>query len=120
MKNFTDPVDIADGNTLLNPEETYREMHYAGAMQAAIAHYETKKNMDSRYIMLMTPDGNIIRMSKKLSTLVCCVSGEEQDADCKDQLQRWREKIACAPGTHSPGNFMDILSLVSSLQDNNQ
>jgi len=71
-----------------------------------------------RYITLMTPDGNIIRMSKKLSNLVCCVSGEEQDKDCIDQMKKWREKLASPSNTHSPNNFMDILNLVSSLQDN--
>jgi hypothetical protein len=70
-----------------------------------------------RYIMLMTPNG-IVRMSKKLGDLVCCVSGQEQDEDCKDQLKKWQEKIACSPVAPSPGNFMDILSLVSSLNDN--
>ena len=72
----------------------------------------------NRYIVLMTPDGNIIRMSKKFGNLVCCVSGEEQDKDCVDQMKKWREKIANPSSTHSPGNVMDILSLVSSLQDN--
>ena len=71
----------------------------------------------ARYIILMTPDGNIIRMSKKWSELVCCVSGEEQDEDCIDQMKKWREKLANSPAEHSPGNFMDILSLVSLLQD---
>ncbi|MEO6613187.1 MAG: hypothetical protein ABIT05_14980 [Chitinophagaceae bacterium] len=75
-------------------------------------------DITSRYILLMTPDGNIIRMSKKLSDLVCCVSGEEQDKNCADQMKRWREKIANPSGTHSSGNFMDILSMVNSLQDN--
>lgn len=70
-----------------------------------------------RYIILMTPDGNIIRMSKKLSDLVCCVSGEEQDEECIDQIKKWRKKIADSPANQSPGNFMDILSLVSSLQE---
>lgn len=76
-------------------------------------------NLNSRYIMLMTPDGNIIRMSKKLSNLICCVSGEEQDDDCMHQLKQWKDKLANAYAGHSPSNFMDILSLVSSLQENN-
>ncbi|MEO7922170.1 MAG: hypothetical protein ABIR30_00680 [Chitinophagaceae bacterium] len=76
------------------------------------------ESMADRYIVLMTPDGNIIRMSKKLSDLVCCVSGEEQDKNCVDQMKRWREKIGNPANMHSPGNFMDILSLVNSLQDN--
>ena len=72
----------------------------------------------NRYIMLITPDGKIIRMSKKFGDLVCCVSGEEQDKDCIDQMQKWREKIANPSKTHSPGNFMDIISLLKSLQEN--
>ena len=75
-------------------------------------------NSNSRYIMLMTPDGNIIRMSKKLGNLICCVSGEEQDDDCMHQLNQWKEKLANSYAGHSPGNFMDIFSLVNSLQDN--
>lgn len=73
-----------------------------------------------RYVMLMTPDGNIIRMAKKWSDLLCCVSGEEQDADCKDQLKKWQQKIAASALAPSPGNFMDILGLVSSLEDNTE
>ncbi|MGQ0738440.1 MAG: hypothetical protein ACT4OJ_05215 [Bacteroidota bacterium] len=74
-------------------------------------------NNANRYIVLMTPDGHFIRMSKKLSSLVCCVSGEEQDANCKNQVQKWRKQLACSDAAH-PGNFLDILSLVGSLQDN--
>lgn len=70
-----------------------------------------------RYVMLMTPEGNIIRMSKKLSDLVCCVSGEEQDKDCVDQMKKWREKLAYTPSGHSPGNFIELLNLVNALQE---
>lgn len=70
-----------------------------------------------RYVVLMTPDGNIIRMSRKLGDMICCVSGEEQDEDCKYQLKKWQEKMANSATGHSPGNFMDILSLLSTLQD---
>ncbi len=69
-----------------------------------------------RYIMLITPDGNIIRVSKKLGSLVPCVSGEEQDKNCTEQLKQWRQKVVNSSKGHSSGNFMDILSLVSSLQ----
>jgi len=77
-------------------------------------------NMDiaDRYIVLMTPEGNFIRVSKKLGNMVCCVSGEEQDKECKDQVDKWRKQIACASANH-PGNFGDILSLISSLQSGN-
>jgi hypothetical protein len=67
--------------------------------------------------MLMTPNGQIIRISKKLGDLVCCVSGEDQDQECQDQLKKWRQKIANAPVAPSPGNFMDILSLLQSIKE---
>jgi hypothetical protein len=82
--------------------------------------YEPVTKDAGRYIVLMTPEGNIIRMSKKLSNLVCCVSGEEQDAECKDQMKKWRDKMTSSSIIHSPGNFMDILSLVNSLQNDNE
>lgn len=71
----------------------------------------------NRYILLMTPEGHVIRVSKKLSNMVCCVSGEEADQQCKSQMEKWRKQLACSDASH-PGNFMDILSLVGSLQDN--
>ncbi|MCG2614983.1 hypothetical protein LZZ85_11850 [Terrimonas sp. NA20] len=74
-------------------------------------------SMADRYIMLMTPDGNFIRMSKKWGNLVCCVSGEDPDADCKDQLKKWQEKMATSALTTSAGNFIDILQLVNSLDE---
>jgi hypothetical protein len=77
---------------------------------------EPTPNIVDRYIMLMTPEGNIIRMSKKLGNLVCCVSGEEQDDDCKTQLKKWQEKLATSPADASSGNFLDILTLVNSLE----
>lgn len=70
----------------------------------------------TRYIVLMTPDGNFIRMAKKWSNLVCCVAGEDKDTECVDQLKKWKEKLAHTSQTASPGNFGDILDLVRSLQ----
>ena len=90
---------------------------YTQTAEPSFASGENITDMASRYIMLMTPEGNIIRMSKKWSNLLCCVSGEEQDEDCKDQLKIWREKIVNSSAAPSSGNFMDILSLVNSLQD---
>ncbi|HMK25676.1 MAG TPA: hypothetical protein VK483_06570 [Chitinophagaceae bacterium] len=75
-------------------------------------------NPANRYITLMTPEGNIIRMSKKLTDMVCCVSGEDENDECKDQMKKWREKIICSPTCHSTGSFMDMLDLVHALQDN--
>lgn len=88
--------------------------------QSIYAYEDHVPNLADRYVMLMTPDGNIIRMSKKWSELLCCVSGEEQDADCKDQLKKWQQKMASSSLAPSPGNFMDILGLVNSLNEGSE
>ena len=77
----------------------------------------TENNLSNRYIAVMTPDCNVVRVSKKLDHLVCCVAGDDNSPVCQDQLQKWREKIASSTIAPSPGNFLDIVSLVSSLQD---
>jgi len=87
--------------------------------QSIYAYEDHVPDIADRYVMLMTPDGNFIRMAKKWSELLCCISGEEQDPDCKDQLKKWQQKIATSTLASSPSNFMDILGLVNSLQENN-
>lgn len=72
----------------------------------------------ARYITLMTPEGNIIRVSKKLGGLVCCISGEEEDPACTDQLKKWREKIVASSLGHTADNFMDLLQLVNAAEEN--
>jgi hypothetical protein len=89
------------------PDDAYAEP------EPVYAYNEHTPNLADRYIMYMTPDGGIVRMSKKWGNLVCCVSGQDQDEDCKDQIKKWQEKLACAPVAN--GNFMDILSLVNTL-----
>jgi hypothetical protein len=88
--------------------------------QSIYAYEDHVPTIAERYVMLMTPDGNIIRMSKKWSELVCCVAGEDQDKDCKDQIKKWQEKIATSSLAPSPGNFMDILNLVNSLNEGSE
>ncbi len=73
-----------------------------------------------RYITLLTPNGSFIRMAKKWGNLLCCVAGEEQDVDCKNQLKAWQDKLAESSILAAPGNFMDIVTLVNSLNDDTQ
>lgn len=76
-----------------------------------------KEDISTRYFTLITPEGNIIRISKKLSDIVGCVAGAEQDQECLDQLKIWRQKMANPKSAHSSANFMEILNLANSLQD---
>jgi hypothetical protein len=103
--------------TITYPSNEYEEFFNNQYSNPIYAYEDVVPNMADRYIMLMTPEGNFIRMSKKLENLVCCVSGEEQDEDCKSQLKKWQQKMASSPLATSPGNFLDILTLVGSLDD---
>lgn len=76
-----------------------------------------KNDFSDRYFFLMTPEGNIIRISKKLSNIVGCVAGAEQDEECLDQLKKWQKKMASPKSIQSSGNLMEILNLANSLQE---
>ena len=112
---YRSPVPIfssVSGETDLekNPEIQYSHR--------AAVNDSPEDNDATRYLMFRDNEGRFIKISKKLSGLFCCVSGEEQDENCHDQLKKWREKIASSSFIPSPDNFMDILELVNSLQDN--
>jgi hypothetical protein len=104
---------------LILPEAIFQRLECTDVAVPAYAATNAAIDMASRYSLLMTADGHIVRVSKKLSGLICCVSGEEQDENCKTQLNQWKKKIADSPVAPSPGNFMDILSLLQTLKESN-
>ncbi len=78
----------------------------------------TEHKPAERYIKLMTPEGNIIRVSKKLGGMVCCLSGEAEDPACTDQLKKWREKMITSSLGHSGDSFLDLLLLINTEEEN--
>ena len=112
---YSTPVAISRNLINHNPEDTYRDIYY-NSIHSDIHLEVDKYNIEDRYLMLMTPEGKIIRLAKKWGDLLCCVAGEEEGEDCIDQLKKWRNKIASAP--LAPGNFLDILNLIYSLKEN--
>ncbi len=112
------PISTAAG---LNPGNTYREPECAYVSTPSFAFNDDNSPIDmaNRYITLMTPDGRIVRISKKLGPLVCCVSGEEEDEDCNNQLKKWREKLASPNAGTSSGNFLELLNLIHNFKENN-
>lgn len=113
------PAATISSTEKIKPQSTYRDIECAEVSDLGFASYSSTIDMATRYILFKTPDGRMVRISKKLGDLVCCVSGDEVDENCENQLDKWRKKIANSPVAPSPGNFMDILNLVSSLKDNN-
>jgi hypothetical protein len=114
---LTERVELASMTGQVNPASTYQELACDEVAQPKVKVTEDS-NLATRYVLLMTPDGKLIRISRKWSSMLCCVSGEESDPDCKDQVKEWRARVAGALNAPSSGNFMDIISLVNSLQQN--
>jgi len=107
-------IKNASKNYFIQSSLNADESNYTGSTITS----EEIKDVANRYIAVMTPDCNVVRISKKLDHLACCVAGDDQGTGCKDQMQQWQKKIARSSIAASPANFMDIVSLVSSLQDN--
>ena len=113
FQTSADPIVISAN---FNPTSVFEELECTD-VAASYAGGNSPINMANRYAMLITPDGHMIRISRKLGELVCCVSGEDQADECMDQMKKWRKKIANSPVTPSPGNFMDIVDLIQTLKD---
>ncbi len=114
-KKINLPVELLNSSS---PENKLAQMRHSKNVQPSFANYKIKNSSD-RYITLTTPEGRVIRISQKWGDLACTVSGEDQDMECKEQLEKWRERLACSPLAPSSGNFLDILSMVNSLKENN-
>lgn len=116
---FRTPADPIEVSANFNPVHTYEELECTEVNTPSFASGSSSIDMAGRYAMLLSPDGHFIRVSKKLGDLVCCVTGEEQDDACIDQLNKWRRKMANSPVTPAPGNFLDIVDLVRTLKETN-
>ena len=73
---------------------------------------EKNAELQNRYIVLMTEEGNVVRMSKKVSNMADCIAGE--DNSCDEQISKWQKEMASSNTTSSPDNFLDILEMASS------
>lgn len=112
-KLYKSPVQLA---SYMSNEDDGKQPEIQYSHRAAVS--DSPAEDADRYVMYRDTDGRFIRISKKLAALFCCVSGEVQDEKCTTQLKQWREKIASSPFNPSPDNFMDILDLINSIQDN--
>jgi hypothetical protein len=111
------PVQLANTFSMNDLEERVQPLQYAPRDFS----YDPSKIADSNpYVLFIGPDGSPVRVSKKLSGMIDCIYNDNTlgNQECKERLQQWREKIAKSPITPSPNNFMDMLDLIKSLQEN--
>lgn len=83
---------------------------------AYIASNEKNTELQNRYIILMTPEGNIVRMSKKVGNMADCIAGE--DHSCDDQISQWQKEMASNATTATPDNFLGILDIADDETQN--
>ncbi len=85
-----------------------------------IAYNPSRVAENNPYVTVISPDGYVIRISKKLAGMIGCLNNEPtlNDVDCKAKVQKWREQIAQSPITPAPGNFLDMLDLINSIKEN--
>lgn len=97
----------------------YQGIHH----QKQLAPQSTNGFSESEYYMLLNDDGELVRVSKKITDLKCvAVSGsnnatQQELKDCNDQLKRWREKMAMAAAFSASAGDIDLNQLSNSTTD---
>jgi hypothetical protein len=97
----------------------YQGIHH----QKQLAPQSTNGFSESEYYMLLNDDGELVRVSKKITDLKCvAVSGSnnatpQELKDCNDQLKRWREKMAMAAAFSASAGDIDLNQLSNSTTD---
>lgn len=74
---------------------------------------EKNREVDGRYIVLMTEEGNVVRMNKKVSGLADCIAGEDASHECNVQIAAWQKEMASMPVLASPDNILGLLELAN-------
>lgn len=83
---------------------------------------QTNGFSESQYFLVLNDNGELVRVSKKISNLKCAVgSGAPVDAasalqskDCNEQIKRWREKMAMAAALSASAGDIDLNQLINS------
>jgi hypothetical protein len=116
--NYSSPATLQTSYSADNLENDAEYLDYS---PRAITYDQSKISRINNYIVLLRPDGNIMRVSKKFVDMIGCMytsPSNSSDENCHEQIKTWRKKMAKSLVTPSQDNFMDILTLIKSLQDN--
>mgnify|MGYP001398715413 CR=1 FL=1 len=97
----------------------YQGIHH----QKQLVPQETNGFSESEYYMLLNDDGELVRVSKKITDLKCVtvpnsttVTAQELK-DCNEQLKRWRAKMAMAAAFSASAGDIDLNQLSNIITD---
>lgn len=100
-------------------EDMIDREHVINYEAAPISYDPSKIGEGNRYLLFISPDGYLVRISKRLAGMVGCLYDEGNgDEQCRDKVKEWREKMARSSISPAPGNFMDILDMLKTLEEN--
>ena len=93
----------------------YQGIHH----KQAVAKKETSGFSESQYFMVLNDDGELVRVSKKISNLKCAFGNADaatalQSKDCNEQIKVWREKMAMAAAISASAGDIDLNALINS------
>lgn len=95
-------------------------------------HYKSKNTnteqvafAENQYLMVLNENGDLIRVSKKISTMQCAKQETEmpvdavavlQNRNCDEQIKRWQEKMAFSTSVSPSAGYIDINDLLHSIE----
>jgi hypothetical protein len=93
----------------------YQGIHH----KQAEATKETSGFSESQYFMVLNDNGELVRVSKKISNLKCAGTTTNaatalQSKDCNEQIKVWREKMAMAAAISASAGDIDLNALINS------
>ncbi len=90
----------------------------AAGLRSAAAKWENHTPIAcDKYTTINTNGTAKIRVSNKIGDMVHCVTGASHNDVCKEQYEMMQNQIAHIPAV--TGNFLDLVNMVSSLQECN-
>jgi hypothetical protein len=117
----------ATANEIKSPSNTEQKNqtnnHQLAATQTAIVTtskgnaytttIEKNKEINGRYIVMMTKEGNVVRMNKKVSNMADCIAGDDNSSDCDNKITEWQKELASMPVLATPDNILNLLELAN-------
>jgi hypothetical protein len=94
----------------------YQGIHH----KQAVTTKETSGFSESQYFMVLNDNGELVRVSKKISNLKCAgtttvdAATALQSKDCNEQIKVWREKMAMAAAISASAGDIDLNALINS------
>lgn len=80
---------------------------------------------EGQYLIVLNEEGNLIRVSKKLSNLQCAIDGSGNPVDaasvlqsknCDEQIKIWQQKIAASTAISPSAGYIDLAELLMATE----